>query len=154
MRAVASTIETCNSRPTGCDTKDIVSGASNILLSSAFVFGAAFPPLGVALTIVASIGLLFSALALDNDFISKIDTMVTPSMIQAAVDRAITSFTANMDIDVINSYRDFLQLDVNNYVSRIGSLGHIAKQEGVNAQQYIDQQVSIHTHTSQNRGVP
>ncbi len=142
MRAVANFIESCNSKPTGCETKDIITGVSSFMLSGAFVIGAAFPPLGAALTIVASIGLLYSALALDHDFISKIDTTITPSTIQAAVDRALTSFTANMDIDVINSFRDFLQLDVNNYIARIGSIGHIAKMEGANAQPFIDQQVS------------
>ena len=142
MRAVANLIESCNSKPTGCDKKDIITGVSNFVISGAFVIGAAFPPLGAALTVVASIGLLYSALALDHDFISKIDTTITPSTIQAAVDRALTSFTANMDIDVINSFRDFLQLDVNNYIQRIGSIGHIAKMEGANAQTYIDKQVS------------
>lgn len=47
-----------------------------------------------------------------------------------------------MDIEVVDAFRQFLQLDVDAYIQRIGSIGFIAKTQDTNVQQYIDQQVS------------
>lgn len=122
IRATASFIEQCK---TQCDAKTITSGVSGLFLASAFVVGAAFPPLGIAMLIVGSIGSLVSALFLDSASVSKLDTTISPAMIQAAVDRALTSFTVNVDINMLDAFRTFYDIDINNYVNFLGQLGYI-----------------------------
>lgn len=139
--SASSFIEKCKSKSKGCDSRDIVSGVSNMFLSFSFVVGAAFPPVGIALTVVASVGLLISALALDSSFASVVDRTITPSIIQGEVNKALRSFTASLDVEVLASFTAFLQLDIDCYVRRIGCIGNIAKQKGAAGQQSIDKQV-------------
>jgi len=142
-RSTASFVEKCKTKSNGCDGNDIVSGMSSMMLSFSFVVGAAFPPVGIALTVVGSLGLLISALTLDSSFVSEVDMTIRPSTIQAAVNKALISFTASLDTEVLNSFKDFLQLDIDSYIRRIGGIGYIAQQKGAAGQAFIDEQVNL-----------
>jgi hypothetical protein len=145
VRATASFIEQCKK---SCDSKDIVNGVSGLLMASAFVVGAAFPPLGIAMVVVGAIGMLVSALFLDSAAVSRVDTKITPTMIQDAVDRALTSFTVQADTETLKSFQTFFQIDINNYASFVGSLGYILEKNPDNGQQLVDEQIG-YWHTQQ-----
>jgi hypothetical protein len=138
IRATASFVEQCKK---SCDTKDIVNGVSGLLLASAFVVGAAFPPLGIAMVVIGAIGSLVAALFLDSASVSRVDNTITPSMIQAAVDRALTSFTIQADAETLKSFQTFFKIDINNYASFVGTLGYILETNPSSGQQSVDQQI-------------
>jgi hypothetical protein len=124
-----------------CDAKAIVNGVSGLFLSSSFVVGAAFPPLGIAMVVIGAIGMLVAALSLDSGQVSVVDNTVTASMIQAAVDRALTSFTVQADTEMLKSFSTVFEIDINNYASFVGSLGYIKEKSPSHFQLKWDQQI-------------
>jgi len=138
IKAVATFIEQCKKT---CDAKAIVNGVSGLFLASAFVVGAAFPPLGIAMFVIGAIGTLVAALFLDSNKVSVVDYTITPSMIQAAVDRALTSFTVQADTETLRSLSTFFQIDINNYASFVGALGYIKEKSPSNYQPKWEQQI-------------
>lgn len=140
IKASATFIEQCKK---SCDSKTIVNGVSNLFLASAFVVGAAFPPLGIAMVVVGAIGFLVAALFLDSASVSVVDNTVTPAMIQDAVDRALTSFTVQADTETLKSFSIFFGIDINSYASFVGTLGYIKEKTPSNFQQKWDEQIDF-----------
>jgi hypothetical protein len=137
IRAVAVVIKECKAKK--CDGTAIVEGVSNILLAVSPVVGAAFPPAGIAIAVIASFGLLFSSLAYEPP--SPGAAPLTPSMIQDAVRRSLVSFTVAQDTELLEQYAVFINIDLDNFVRHSGSLAYIRKQRGNDGQVLIDKQV-------------
>jgi len=138
IKALASLIQECRGK--GCNTNDIVQGVSNLLMPVAFAIGAAFPAADAALTVVASIGLLFSSLFFDPA--SSQAGAVSPSQIETAVKKGLARYDATKDKDLLNQYSVFLKIDVDSFVRRTGSLAYIRNQKKDDFQAQIDKQVS------------
>ncbi|TFJ83170.1 hypothetical protein NSK_005529 [Nannochloropsis salina CCMP1776] len=137
MKVLATLIQECNGK--GCGTKDIVEGLSNILMPVAYAIGAAFPAADAVITIVASLGLLFSSLFFDPA--SPQAGAISPSQIEDAVKKGLARYDATKDKDLINQYSVFLKVDLDNFVRRTGSLAYIRNQKKDDFQAQIDQQV-------------
>ena len=140
VRAITSFINNCNAN---CDARAIVDGIFGLFMAPAFVIGAAFPPVGIAMTIIGAIGSLVSAIWLGpTPILSRLDTTVTPNMIQDAVDRALTSFTVRADVETLRAFRTFFNTDIDNYVSFVGQLGYIMKTDP-SGQATVDRQINL-----------
>jgi hypothetical protein len=139
MKALATLIQECNGK--GCGTKDIVEGLSNMLMPVAYAIGAAFPAADAVITIVASLGLLFSSIFFDPA--SPQAGAISPSQIEDAVKKGLARYDATKDKDLINQYSVFLKVDLDNFVRRTGSLAYIRNQKKDDFQAQIDQQVRV-----------
>lgn len=139
LRSTAKLVRECTSSKS-CDAATITSGVSDILLSVSPVVGAAFPPVGIGISIVATIGLLFTSFAYNP---SSLEQSVYPSDIKNAVDQEFVTFYSGYDTDITNSFNDFLQIDLNDYVKKAGSLAYILKTNATDAQALVDKHVSL-----------
>jgi hypothetical protein len=134
----------------GCDSTAIVSGVSNILLTAAPVVATASPLAGLGLYVLGGLGSLFSSLSYEPAIANptgappqQAPPPITPSLIQEAVQRALSSFTASLDTDAVETFTDFLQIDLDVFVRRAGSLGYIRRTKGAEGQGSIDKQVCV-----------
>lgn len=131
MRLSAGVIRQCKGSHSGCNNDAIAASVSDLLLTEGPVVGAAFPTLGLAISIVGSLGLLFLSLAYIPS--SQISKGILPSAIQAALEQELLNFQSNADQSVANSFAIFRPTDIDNFVRLSRSLGYILKQDKLEA---------------------
>jgi len=138
MKALASLIKECNDKE--CSTNDIVEGVSNMLLTAAYTIGAAFPVADAVLTVVASIGLLFSSLFFHPA--SSQAGQITPDQINSAILKGLAQYNAVKDEKRLQQFSTFVGIDHANMVEFTGTLAYIRDQKQDGWQANIDQHVT------------
>lgn len=123
IRAAAGVIKECKAKE--CDGTTILEGVSNILLVASPVVGAAFPPAGIAIGVIASIGLLFSSLLYEP--LSPGATPLTPFMIQDAVRCSLASFTGAQYTELLEQNTIYIDIDLDYVMQQSGDLAYMRK---------------------------
>jgi hypothetical protein len=141
MRSMATLIKECTGK--SCDASTIIEGVSNILLAGAFVVGTAFPPVGIALTIVGSLGILISSLFFDPPSSAVGAVGISPLEIQDAVKKGLARYDAAKDKGVIDEISRELEDNLDDFVRAIGRLAYIRDQKKDDFQATIDSEVCV-----------
>jgi len=139
LRATVNLIRECKDSSNGCDKRALSDSVSNVLLTTAPVIGAAFSPMGMGVSLVSSIGYLLPSLAYDLRMTST--TGLFPSAIQEVVNIKFQTFSLTLDTDLTTLFKDFWQMDLDNFMRHSGSIGYIMKKMGTDGQASVDQEV-------------
>jgi len=141
VRATVHLIRQCKDSSNGCDDRALAASVSNILLTTVPVIGAAFPPVGIGVSLISSIGHLLSSLAYDLRMASN--KGVFPSFIQGFVNTKFETFDLFFDTDLRKLFRDIWLIDLDNFIRHSGSIGYIIKKMGPDGQASVDKEVSF-----------
>jgi hypothetical protein len=149
IRGTGKLVKQCKDS-SGCDRNQIISSVSDILLTAGPIVATVFPPAGIGLTIIGGIGSLFSTMnyapAIANPTGAppqQAPPPISPSVIEDAVQKALSSFTASLDTETVKTFSDFQGRELDDYVTFAGSLGYIRETKGTEAQSFIDKQVGL-----------
>ena len=124
MITVAGIIKGCTSGgSTDCSAQSITSAVGGMLLSVAFVAGAACPPLGAVLAVIGTIA---SVVAI---FLPGAKTSSLPSLtaydVQDAVENALSKYGAAQAISDVDAIKTFVAIDVDLFKNFLNELGYI-----------------------------
>jgi hypothetical protein len=138
LKAISTIVKACQDK---CDEQALLDNIALFITASAFVVGAAFPPAGMALAVAAGALGLISAIKYG---VSKVASQVlTASAVEAAVERALTTFTVSQDSVKAGVFGTFASVDYNDFMVFNGILMTIRNRNQGDWQQQVDKQIGL-----------